>query len=97
MLSKEERSKNRWLPRGIRMLIEYGITQGEYRMMYTAQEGKCKICAAHKRTLCVDHCHTTGKVRGLLCHRCNLMLGVIEQPTPANTAVKVDNIRRYLN
>jgi hypothetical protein len=57
----------------------YGITLEEYNQMFTAQKGCCKICNTHqtqlKRKLFVDHCHTTGKVRGLLCQPCNTLLG----------------------
>ena len=52
----------------------YGITADEYWAIYRYQLGKCFICeratGARKR-LSVDHCHTTGIVRGLLCSTCN--------------------------
>ena len=57
----------------------YGITLEEYNQMFIEQEGCCKICNTHqsalKRKLFVDHCHTTGAVRGLLCQPCNTLLG----------------------
>ena len=61
---------------------EYGITSCQYNKMFSEQNGKCKICKKvenhkTKRLLTVDHCHTTGKVRGLLCHRCNCALGLL--------------------
>ena len=58
---------------------KYGITPEIYDQMYADQEGRCKICSRHstefKRQLAVDHCHTTGKVRGLLCSNCNTAIG----------------------
>ena len=53
----------------------YGITQEEYNNMYEIREGKCDICSDFKMVLCIDHNHTTGEVRGLLCSTCNFMLG----------------------
>ena len=57
----------------------YGITQDDYNMMFEKQGGRCAICEKHQteisRALSVDHCHTTGKVRGLLCHTCNSAIG----------------------
>lgn len=57
----------------------YGISLEEYNSLLSEQGSKCKICKAHetqlKRKLAVDHSHTTGRVRGLLCSECNLMLG----------------------
>lgn len=55
-------------------LKQYGITVDDYNKMYDSQEGKCKICSS-ELTLCVDHCHTTGKIRGLLCNQCNVGIG----------------------
>ena len=58
-------------------LKRYGITPEIYDDMMEAQGGKCWICEAipGKRPLCVDHCHNSDKVRGLLCNSCNTMLG----------------------
>lgn len=60
----------------------YKTTEGEIQKMHTLQEGKCVICKVFKPTyitqgsLYVDHCHETGKIRGLLCNSCNVMLGL---------------------
>lgn len=53
----------------------YGISDEEYQALLARQGGVCGICKKKRRPLCVDHCHITGKVRGLLCHKCNLGLG----------------------
>lgn len=59
----------------------YGIdiTHDVYLQMLEQQDNKCAICltsdADLEKLLSVDHCHTTGRVRGLLCNNCNLALG----------------------
>lgn len=60
-----------------RNLRKYGISEGEYRSLLAAQEGGCAICGARPagKRLHIDHCHTTGTVRGLLCSNCNLGIG----------------------
>lgn len=64
-----------------RIKYEYGITMGEYNALMLKQGGVCAVCGAEslwknkKVRLGVDHCHTTGKVRGLLCLNCNFALG----------------------
>lgn len=69
-----------------RRMREYGITESEYTSMLEIQNGCCKICDKHfsklGRTLCVDHCHRTGKIRGLLCDKCNRALGAFEDSVP---------------
>jgi hypothetical protein len=64
---------------------KYGITLEDYNKMYKEQGGVCKIChlpANHNSNkLCVDHCHTTGEVRGLLCDTCNRGLGYFKDDT----------------
>ena len=69
------------------MFRRYGITIDHYFEMVNNQNNKCLICgeipdknAIHKqRSLHVDHCHTTGKVRGLLCHLCNRAIGLFRE------------------
>ena len=60
-------------------LRSYGLPKGRYTKILTLQKNCCAICKtntpAPKKTFCVDHCHKTGKVRGLLCLNCNTMLG----------------------
>jgi len=62
----------------------YGITPEDYEVMLKEQKGKCAICDRHgqspgnKRLLDVDHCHKTGKIRGLLCNRCNQSMGKVK-------------------
>lgn len=57
----------------------YSITLEDYNRMYDEQNGRCKICRRHSaefvKGLAVDHCHITGKVRGLLCGNCNTGIG----------------------
>jgi hypothetical protein len=54
----------------------YGITLVQYNELLEAQGGLCAICReASERTLHVDHCHTTKRVRSLLCTECNTGLG----------------------
>ena len=57
-----------------RRFKKYGVTQEEYTSMYESQNGRCLICN-EKNDLVIDHCHTTNKVRGLLCNACNKAIG----------------------
>lgn len=68
----------------------YGISYEGFLTLSQAQGGKCKICEidpskAYKgrsASLCVDHCHKTNKIRGLLCYACNTMLGKVKESIP---------------
>ena len=53
----------------------YGISMADYEAMFERQAGACAICKRTGVTLCVDHCHLTGEVRGLLCSQCNSAIG----------------------
>lgn len=53
---------------------QYGISQFEYEELWKFQDGRCQICRSHAPRA-IDHCHKSGKVRGLLCTTCNLGLG----------------------
>ena len=80
--------KERWhaVPKEQRRDFEYqrkyGVSLNDVDEMRKDQDYRCKICGVHEEDavgkhggLYVDHCHTTGKVRGLLCHNCNAGLG----------------------
>lgn len=61
----------------------YGLEPEEYERILAAQGGACAICTQpfrleNRRALAVDHCHETGRVRGLLCQPCNTVLGLME-------------------
>ena len=59
----------------------YGITPEQYDEMLAAQGGVCASCGGQQRVgrpLCVDHCHKTKRVRGLLCDACNVCAGHLE-------------------
>ena len=77
---------------------KYGITFAIYRKMYLDQERKCAICGAHAPLnidkplpFVVDHCHRTQVVRGLLCNRCNLAIGMFK-----DDQISLRNAFRYL-
>lgn len=57
------------------ILNTYGLTEDQYQAMLTAQDGRCLICLRRMSLPAIDHCHTTGVVRGLLCRGCNAALG----------------------
>lgn len=57
----------------------YGLTKEKIGELIAQQGGACAICSrAPMKRPCIDHNHTTGKVRSILCHRCNVGLGFIE-------------------
>jgi len=64
---------------------DFGITPEQYDEMHAAQGGACAICRATTNftfnNLCVDHDHTNGRVRGLLCLNCNTALGQFKDST----------------
>lgn len=56
---------------------KYNLQISDVQAMYLEQFGRCKICseALPFDKVNVDHCHSSGKIRGLLCSSCNKMLG----------------------
>lgn len=61
-----------------RLKSSYGLTLEQYDEMVENQDGVCIICGNVNENgyrLCVDHDHETGKIRALLCHRCNRLIG----------------------
>lgn len=76
------RSRYKMYQRRRHLWQKYKIREADYAVLVEAQNGKCAICGQPPKTylLAVDHNHTTGKVRALLCHGCNAMLRVLERP-----------------
>lgn len=72
-----------------RVCRKYDITKVEYFKLLDGQNGLCKICEKPEttvdsrygkvRNLSLDHCHTTGKVRGFLCEGCNRAIGLLKE------------------
>ena len=56
--------------------------------MFDSQNGKCAICDKEPNKLVVDHCHDSGKIRGLLCHSCNRSISIFERADILNRAMK---------
>lgn len=72
---------------------KYGLKDADYQRMLTDQENFCAICR-QERKLVVDHCHTSGQVRQLLCHSCNTGIGHLrEDITVLESAIEY--IRRH--
>lgn len=74
-------------PRARNRYFKFKMTEPQYRRLFLKQEGKCGICQkglTHNKTkgsknyACIDHCHRTNKVRGLLCPACNTRLSGVE-------------------
>lgn len=70
---------------------KYGISIEEYNTLYHKQGGVCGIChgKCSRSRLSVDHCHETGRIRGLLCAKCNRGLGFFnDNPVLIKRAIK---------
>lgn len=74
--------KTRERHRELRISLKYGISVVEYQRLFVKYGNKCGICrkpeSANNKVLSVDHDHKSGKVRGLLCNRCNKSLGFLQ-------------------
>lgn len=84
-LSKERRAKYYRDNKLKFRVAKYNITESDYYKMYNQQKGSCIICylkfdnSSRLKTPHIDHCHITGKVRGLLCLHCNSALGQLKE------------------
>lgn len=68
---------------------KFGVTEAEYNQMFVDQQGVCSICGRPEERLnragtgvsklAIDHNHTTGQIRSLLCHRCNAAIGLLRE------------------
>lgn len=73
---------------------KYGLTEDEYLALFVKQNNRCAICSIsfEKVSAHVDHCHETKKVRGLLCSKCNTILGMSN-----DNIIILNNAVKYLN
>ena len=82
------RNRTKQLNKDTQLKKVYGISIEDYKQLFKKQNGVCAICnepetQVHNKTkqvlnLCVDHDHDTGFVRGLLCKKCNMALGLLQ-------------------
>lgn len=84
-------SKQKRYARNSILIRNFGITIEDFEDMTKAQDNKCVLCNEVKY-LVVDHSHTTGVVRGLLCIRCNVALASLVGDNPD----RVDRVKTYL-
>jgi len=76
-LTEKSLKKRRW-----NLIRRHGITPEQYHALFNAQNGVCAICLqpeTMRSNLSVDHNHMTGVVRSLLCHRCNVAVGLVKE------------------
>jgi hypothetical protein len=84
--NKNWRIKNADKLRWYEVSRKFGISQAEYSDLYESQNGVCAICRNPEtatrngvvRALAVDHCHSSGRIRGLLCSNCNTGIGKLK-------------------
>ena len=79
--------------------ITYNLQPGEWDAIFIAQGSKCAICqddkpAVTKRPWHTDHCHLTGKVRGILCHHCNTAIGALKD-NPSLMRIAADYVEKH--
>jgi len=92
---KNNKTKYLLAIRRCKLKKDYGITLEEYNNLLKKQNGVCAICGKPPKKentlLCIDHNHSTKEIRGLLCHNCNLVLGLVY-----DNKIILENIINYL-
>ena len=90
---KENKKKAQAFNLKSKLKKRYNMTVDEYNALLINQDGRCKICSKRqaRRSLAVDHCHSTNVIRGLLCDKCNMALGLIHD----NLDI-LDGMKQYL-
>jgi hypothetical protein len=89
----ERRPERRKRKREVTLFKKFGITLDQVNEIRSRQQNKCGICASDNPTH-IDHCHSTGVVRGILCHHCNLGLGNFKDST-SRMGKAIEYINKY--
>lgn len=93
---KIDNQKYRDRKRNLRLKKMFNITLEDYNLLRERQNFMCKICAKNEielgKSLFIDHSHKTGKIRGLLCHKCNIVLGMSDDDSDT-----LQNAIKYLH
>ena len=77
--SNYHKTKKKVLSKEYQLQKRYGISIGQFESLVENQKGLCAICTENMVKPYVDHCHTEGHVRGLLCMKCNAALGLLKE------------------
>lgn len=88
------RNNNKDKIKNSKLIIRYNINLDDYNNLLLKQNFKCAICTnilKEGRSTHVDHCHSSKRVRGLLCNKCNLALGLLK-----DNISSLDRIFKYL-
>ena len=79
--TKAYRAANPGFHRKFALKRKYGLSREQFDKIFDAQDGKCAICRTSEfggRSPAVDHCGKAGHVRGILCHKCNAAIGLMQ-------------------
>lgn len=85
---------NRSRIKGYKLKTNYGINLEQYQDLMIKQGNKCAICERSDGKMVLDHCHKTGVVRGILCFKCNVILGFCNDYVPILEAA-IEYIKRF--
>jgi len=79
-----------------RIKKQYGISQDQFEKMLFVQKHKCTICNCNltNQNTHIDHCHASGKVRSLLCNKCNQAIGLLDE-NETNIKTALEYIRKH--
>ncbi|MGU3659211.1 endonuclease domain-containing protein [Methylobacterium fujisawaense] len=89
-LTPEEKTKRAEKHKAKRIKRQYNLTQDDWQILFNMQDQKCAVCRADDPGVtgwATDHCHTTLKVRGILCPACNKALGLVKDDPTILTAM----------
>lgn len=100
VLHEKEKERCRKNSRRWSLKEDYGLTIEDWNKLFKKQQGCCAICGKHQsefeEVLCVDHRHSDDKVRGLLCRKCNMVLGLVDE---SNTIIQgmLEYVKKHKN